>query len=200
MLVEHLLPVMADASEKVLPAVEDALSAVGAAPADLAGIGVSLGPGSYTGLRIGVATALGLARGLDVKAAGIPTLEALVAGAGLRGTVLAAVSARKGEVFAGGYLVGDGELRQLFEPAAYTASAVRAWAGEADGLQAVGSGRRQLPDLNVRWLPPLFDTPRPSAVAVLATDRPRRREPGGIEPLYLRGFGAPARDEVQGGA
>jgi len=177
-----------------------ALFAAEASPGDLAGIGVSLGPGSYTGLRIGVSTALGISNGCGAGVVGVPTLEALVAGTGIRGIVLAAVGARRNEVFAAAYQVDGEGMRELFRPAAYTAAAVVAWARGVDGLVAVGSGRRQLAGLDVRWLPGFFDAPRPSAVACLAAARSAGGFDTDLEPLYLRGFGAPALDEVVGGA
>ncbi len=197
--VEHLLPVVADTSEKVLPALSDAMDSAGAEPADLEGIGVSLGPGSYTGLRIGAATALGLSRGWGVGAVGVPTLEVLAAGSGVLGKVLCAVAARRGEVFACAYRAERGaSLKHIFDPGAYTAAAVTRWAEEAGRLSAVGSGRRQLGDLGGSWLPRLFDSPRPSAVALLARQRALEHGfDGELEPLYLRGFMDPALEEVR---
>lgn len=201
MVVEHLLPVVADTSEKVLPAVRDAMESAGARPEDLKGIGVSLGPGSYTGLRIGIATSLGLSRGWDVGVRGVPTLEVLAAGAGLRGTVLSAVSARRGEVFACAYRMEGFRAGELFAPAAYTAEAVREWAESVRPAAAVGTGRRQLGDLGAIWLPPLFDSPRPAVVALLAGERAEREGfDNRPEPLYLRGFGGKALEEVRGRA
>ena len=197
--VEHLLPVVADTSEKVLPAVRDAMESADASPGDLEGIGVSMGPGSYTGLRIGVATALGLSRGWGVGVAGVPTLEVLAAGTGLRGTVLTAVEARRGEVFASAYRVAPGPRpEELFPAAAYTAGAVREWAERARPAAAVGTGRRQLGELGGVWVRAILDSPRPAAVAALARDRAGR---GGfddhLEPLYLRGFMGRALSEVR---
>jgi tRNA threonylcarbamoyladenosine biosynthesis protein TsaB len=71
----------------------------GAAPADLGALAVGTGPGSFTGTRIGLAIARGLALALDLPVAGVSTLDALAAGAD---GVLPVIDARRGEVFVPG--------------------------------------------------------------------------------------------------
>ena len=86
-------------SETLLPAVDSALKAVGLTCADIDLIGVCAGPGSFTGLRIGLATAKGLAFPLNTPCAGVSTLEALALCHSGEGTVLPALDARRGEVY-----------------------------------------------------------------------------------------------------
>ncbi|HEX6280031.1 MAG TPA: tRNA (adenosine(37)-N6)-threonylcarbamoyltransferase complex dimerization subunit type 1 TsaB [Pyrinomonadaceae bacterium] len=64
-------------AEDLIPNVLSLLEEAKVSKADLDRIAVSLGPGSYTGLRIGVATAMGLARGLGISFVGVPLLNAL---------------------------------------------------------------------------------------------------------------------------
>jgi len=90
----------------VLVDVHALLGDAGCAPEDLTGIAVGTGPGSFTGVRIGLATARGLAVALELPVAGVSTLTALAAGAP---GALPVIDARRGEVFA----LVDGEPRCL---------------------------------------------------------------------------------------
>lgn len=86
---------------RLVPDVAAFLAAHGVRRDDLAGIGVGVGPGSYTGLRSGIATALGLGLALHVPVAGSGTLEAMAFGALERGgTGWAVLDARRGRVHA----------------------------------------------------------------------------------------------------
>jgi tRNA threonylcarbamoyladenosine biosynthesis protein TsaB len=114
----------------------EVLEAAGLRPADLDRLAVGVGPGSFTGLRIGVAAARGLAQGWDVELAGVSTLRALAAGA--EGPAVAGViDARRGEVFAAAWR-GEEELLAtgVFAPANLAAAL-----GElGPPLLAVGDG------------------------------------------------------------
>ena len=70
--------------EELLARIDEMLSAAGVATSDLGAIVVGTGPGAFTGLRVGLATAKALARGLDLPIAGVPTSEALLRGVGSR--------------------------------------------------------------------------------------------------------------------
>src|SRR5947199_2391612 len=80
----------------VLEDIDALLRQAGAHTRELGGIAVGIGPGSFTGVRIGLATARGLALALGVPVAGVSTLDALAAGAP---SAVPVVDARRGEVF-----------------------------------------------------------------------------------------------------
>jgi tRNA threonylcarbamoyladenosine biosynthesis protein TsaB len=85
----------------LLPLIDEVLRAAGCAVGDLDGIAVSAGPGSFTGLRIGLSVAKGLAWAAQVPLVGVSTLEALVRTLEpRRGTVHTLLDARKGEIYA----------------------------------------------------------------------------------------------------
>jgi len=92
---------------QLLPLARRALEALGATFADVRRIGVGVGPGTFTGLRIGVATARALAQATGAEVAGISTLEALAVEAGDDRAVLAVLDARRGEAYAAAFRDGE---------------------------------------------------------------------------------------------
>ena len=105
-----------DHAKRLLDELDHLLNAAGVSKQQLSGIGVGLGPGSYTGLRVGVAAAQGLARGLGVPLGGGGTLEAVAAGRlKTNETGVIALDARRGNVYGGVFEKGE-EVRTL-EPA-----------------------------------------------------------------------------------
>jgi tRNA threonylcarbamoyl adenosine modification protein YeaZ len=107
-------------AEHLMAVIEEALAQAGVTYADLSRIAVSIGPGSFTGVRVGVSTARGLAMALRIPAVGVTTLEAIAAEArdtlGTR-PVLAALDAGRGEIHAGLY---DATGGSLLDPAVMT--------------------------------------------------------------------------------
>jgi tRNA threonylcarbamoyladenosine biosynthesis protein TsaB len=93
-------------------------------------IAVGVGPGGFTGLRIGIATARALAQARDLPLVGVSSLAALAAGAQHEGAVVAVVDARRGEVFAA--------APAAFEPVALPPADLAARI--APGTRAVGDG------------------------------------------------------------
>ena len=94
-------------SGRLLEMIGEVLSEAGARPADLAGVLALQGPGSFTGLRIGLATALGLHQALGVPATAISTLKVLAARAAEEGVVVAAVDALREEWSAQAFRAGE---------------------------------------------------------------------------------------------
>jgi tRNA threonylcarbamoyladenosine biosynthesis protein TsaB len=88
-------------SERLLPAIDQLLRIADLRLDEIEAFAISIGPGSFTGLRIGLATLKGLALGSDRPVVAVPTLAALtVAGAGAVGPVAALLDARRDEVYA----------------------------------------------------------------------------------------------------
>ncbi len=88
-------------SRRLLGSVAALMAAAGVAWTDLDALAVSLGPGSFTGLRIGLAAAKGLAMATGLPLVGVPGLDALAAGMPMPGWRLCPVlDARKGQVYA----------------------------------------------------------------------------------------------------
>lgn len=73
--------------EELLARIDEMLATTGVPMSELGGVVVGTGPGAFTGLRVGLATAKALARGLGVSIAGVPTSEALLRAASLAGAV-----------------------------------------------------------------------------------------------------------------
>jgi len=188
LLMESILPVKAFHSEKLLPAVSELMESSGIMGYELSGIALSRGPGSYTGLRIGTATAMGLSAGWGVPVKGVSTLR-VIASLLPAGNVLCCIRARAGELFAGAFSSPDPLSAETLPQGLYAAEELPAHlAGKV--YTAAGSGRTELPALdNIRWASSLLDNPRPSAAAfcasALAAEEGFDSNP---EPLYLRGF------------
>lgn len=91
-------------SVRLIPLIEGALCDAGKRPADLEGLAVSAGPGSFTGLRIGMAVAKALAHALDRPVAGVSSLDVLAYPLRSAGNpVMVIVPARRGEVYGAVY-------------------------------------------------------------------------------------------------
>lgn len=89
------------ASTHLMPRVEQVLGRAGIGPGDLAAVACGRGPGTFTGTRVAVASAKGLAHGLGRPGLGCSTLAAIAASVAGGGPVLAVVDARRGEVYGG---------------------------------------------------------------------------------------------------
>ena len=156
----------------VLEDADELLREAGMEPAELGGLVVGTGPGSFTGLRLGLAAARGLAFALDVPVAGVSTLDALAAGAP---GALPVVDAGRREVFTrvNGESVSAAPQELELEP----------------GTVCVGDGavryRKALEERGAK-VPPDDDErhrPRAGFHAALASEFGPAEE---IEPLYLR--------------
>jgi len=196
-------------SRNILGMIDTALRQSGCDLADVDAIAVTTGPGSFTGLRIGLATAKGLALAAGKPLIGIPTLDAVAHSLDWRsGLICPVMNARKGEVYASFYRETGNGLERLSE---YVAVSPDILAGMALGLMEeagcrtvimAGDGVKEYRErlqgsLGTSLLiPPEHWLPRASSVGVLAA----RRWAGGqkddvysLVPNYVR----PSEAEVK---
>jgi tRNA threonylcarbamoyl adenosine modification protein YeaZ len=165
--------------ELLAPEVASVLTDLGKVPADLSAVVAGVGPGPFTGLRVGLVTATALADALAIPAYGVCTLDALGAAAGA-GTVLVATDARRREVYWAIYRDGV----RITEPSVGRPAELEL---SVDVDAAVGAGARMYAD--VLGLPVRDDPmyPPPAALAALAADRVVAGAPTEpLTPLYLR--------------
>lgn len=182
----------------LLPAIDRLVAEVEATPRDLAAVVVGTGPGSYTGLRVGIATALGLARAARVAILAVPSGEALCFGACAVGAeMVLLLDARSGELYCARYrrvtdevvtIAAPRAIRPHEVPALVSGEAVifgDATVAEAAGLDAAARARL-CSDV----------VPHASALLELGLGRLARgieSTLSEIEPLYLRPFAATER-------
>lgn len=99
--------------EWLIPAIEDLLRASGIPPAAVEGLAVSIGPGGFTGLRIGVMTAIAWAAGAGRRVVGVSTLETIAAGLAHQGLAVAALDARREQISAAVFRLHEGGRHRL---------------------------------------------------------------------------------------
>jgi tRNA threonylcarbamoyladenosine biosynthesis protein TsaB len=203
-LAEEPLEALAGHSRDLLERIDGLLKRIGAGPRDLAGIGVTVGPGSFTGVRIGMATAKGLGYSLNVGVAGISTLEALaraaraVLPAPLPAAVCAVLDAGRGEVYGALFrLAAGGEPERATPDRSWRPEdLLRAIQGDAllvgDGCVSVSRAARE-----AGRSPAVLDPPPALAGAVAlwacgAVPPGSTYRPGTLGPNYIR----PADAEV----
>jgi tRNA threonylcarbamoyladenosine biosynthesis protein TsaB len=121
----------------LLSCLDALLGRVGRKLGEVERIALAIGPGSFTGLRIGLATALGLAFGTDRKLVPVPTLAALALQAEANGWIAPLVDARRGEVYAGLY---DANANPLLPDACASVSDFLAALPDREPIALLGSG------------------------------------------------------------
>lgn len=138
------------ANQVLLLSVEKLLEQTGLSIGDMQAIIVGLGPGSFTGVRIGVATAKGLACGLGVALYGVSTIDAVAWRcwrAGVRGRIGVVADAMRKEVYPVRFLLGDDGIERLEKDSvAKPADIARAWAQEETSLYVAGDGLKKFMD------------------------------------------------------
>jgi tRNA threonylcarbamoyladenosine biosynthesis protein TsaB len=186
--------------ESLLPMIDAVFARVGWSPGDVGRWAVGIGPGSFTGLRIGVATAKGIALATGAELIGVTSLDAIAfglgaAGAGERSLIVSVVAAGKGELFVQArrgesLLVEPRHLRVADVP-----PFVAALAGE-ERVIVVGEASPEadwtpLGERAVLMVEPPHDLPRASQVGAIALSQGvgeamAGQEADSLEPVYVR--------------
>ncbi|MEN6565578.1 MAG: tRNA (adenosine(37)-N6)-threonylcarbamoyltransferase complex dimerization subunit type 1 TsaB [Veillonellales bacterium] len=184
-------------SEVLMPHIEQLLTMANVAKRDIMAVAVSIGPGSFTGLRIGLATAKALAYALQIPIVGVPTLAALAYGCPLPGTLLSPLlDAQKGNVYQAVFRWEQGNL-QTVQPARVIrfSDVLREMGSKDQPVLLLGEGavmNRQVilqAGGNLLLAPPHIIMPRAASVAMLGQKMlaaGEQQDVMALEPLYIR--------------
>ncbi len=183
-------------AELLVPTIAARLRDAGLRPADLDAVAVGIGPGLFTGLRVGVTTAIVMARALAVPVVAVPTLELLAAPHAADGRVVApVVDAKRREVFGATFTSGPEGVRRLTEdsvgPAADLADALERLGSD---VLVVGDGAAAHPDAfagraRLEVAGPGAAVPDPGALVQRAFEDLAAGvalDPDAVRPRYLR--------------
>ena len=131
-------------SRTLMPIVEHILKNTDLTPKDMDAIAVSVGPGSFTGIRIGVSAAKGLAFSLDKPAIGVSTLAAMARNLScVEGLVVCAMDARRNQVYNANFAAENGQITRLTEDRAIAlADLAQALRSDPRPKFVVGDGAR----------------------------------------------------------
>lgn len=192
---EITLNVRATHSEKLMAAIDRLLCDSGLAIDDMNGVAVSIGPGSFTGLRIGLSAAKGLSYASGKPLIGIPTLNALALNMAFSSYLICPIQdARKGEVYTSLYRPGDNSPEKITDDIAVTPEALAGMITEKTIF--LGDGVNRYRELLMAKLGELYNEaplplqlPRASNVAFLALNRLKKGDtddPFTMIPRYIR--------------
>lgn len=167
---EYLLDVRITHSERLMPAIDRLLGDAGWTPATLEGLAVAIGPGSFTGLRIGLSAVKGLAWALGLSVAAVPTLDAMAAALPFAALpVCPVLDARRHEVYCSLYRWDGAGMRREWDYLALTPEALAERLTEPTVL--LGEAAHAIGSRHVRVAPPHRRLPGASAVGVLGLAR-----------------------------
>lgn len=174
-------------AERLMAVIEAALDEAGVDLDRIGRVAVTVGPGSFTGIRVGVSAARGLALALGIPSVGVGSLEAIgIPAAATSGSpVLAAIDARRGEVYA---QLFDGRGLSMNEPGVMTPAGAAARADSA-GASLAGSGAGIVAasaEMSGGRLPILSDSETVDIAAVARIGAGRAGPFEKPKPLYLR--------------
>ena len=204
LLAERELAAGQRSAQSLAPAVQKLLTEVGWQPRDVARVAVTVGPGSFTGLRVGVTTAKAFAYAVGAAVIGIDTLEVIAAQTPAEAArVAVAIDAQRQELYAAVYGPWTSQGRSLIEPARIVT--VQAWLESlADDLWASGPVLEKLAGdvpAGVRSVAREFWHPRAATVGRLAGevfDRGQRDDIWQLVPKYLRRSAAEEKWDQRG--
>lgn len=184
-------------SQTLLAMAEDLLKSCGFQPQDVTAVAVAAGPGSFTGVRIGVAAAKGFAWGLEIPCCGVSTLEAMADNLGIYdGFVLPVMDARRSQVYNAIFKVEKGVLSRCSEDRAISLSDLCQELKKFDGpIYLVGDGSNLTYNTLKEQIPSLILPPehrmhqRAAGVALVAEKMLQKGEvcdAAALTPNYLR--------------
>ncbi|MBQ8321772.1 MAG: tRNA (adenosine(37)-N6)-threonylcarbamoyltransferase complex dimerization subunit type 1 TsaB [Clostridia bacterium] len=185
-------------SELLLPMAEDALKSLKLGFSDIDAYATSVGPGSFTGVRIGVSLVKGLAFGRDIPCIEVSTLEALAENlSGLEGVIVPCMDARRAQVYNALFISSDEGLERITEDRAISLDAlVKELKGyEGKKIYLVGDGygvaRAALikAGLTIEHTPEILINENAASVARVAQRKYERGEyttDNALSPIYLR--------------
>ena len=182
-------------SQTLMVMAQDLIKQCGYAPADITHTAVAAGPGSFTGVRIGVAAAKGFAWGSEIPCHGVSTLEAMALGLGeYDGYICACMDARRNQVYNALFLAEKGALTRVSEDRAIALADLKTELEHLDGpIYLVGDGaaltHRSLSDLELILPPEWKQHQRAVGVGLAALAAIARGETGdgaALTPNYLR--------------
>ena len=174
-------------AERLMPMVEQALDAAGLGYADLDRLGVTIGPGTFTGMRIGMSAARAMALASGLPLVGLSTLEVIARQAAdahpSENTITVCFDARRNEAYIQAFDCVGGDVTAAGDPAILPVDQVRDQLAGFDGL-VVGSGVPLVADMPGLRVGEGFDGIDVATLASLSLDRP---VPDHLpDPLYIR--------------
>ena len=181
-------------SVNLMPMVDEALLRAGLTLTDLDRIAVVTGPGSFTGVRIGVSTVKGLCHGANIPCVTVDALEAMAAGiAGFDGIVCPIQDARAGHVYGAAFQAGFPPVRLMEDVPLKLEDYVAEIAKLGEKFLFLGDGmpvhRERLTALlgeKAAFAPPHLCYLRPATVAALGMQKTETEDYLSLMPMYLR--------------
>ncbi|OGQ14034.1 MAG: tRNA (adenosine(37)-N6)-threonylcarbamoyltransferase complex dimerization subunit type 1 TsaB [Deltaproteobacteria bacterium RIFCSPHIGHO2_02_FULL_40_11] len=198
LLAESTLELDASHSEHLLPTVDLILKQTGNQISEIDFFGVACGPGSFTGLRVSLATVQAFAKQHEKNIASVSTLQAMsLNGYFFPGLVCSLLDARQNEVYAGAFrFSAKGKCTRIFEDAVFSCEAlVEKLQAYDESILLIGYGVESYKDqfmnegIEIHWAPPHICMPKATHVGILSYEAIRAGKlvsPDKLVPNYIR--------------